>query len=218
MRLINLYTHMHIFIYTYYHILIYCINIRKYVYIYPVPSFVCFFFARFFPNVYRKSTRFRTHQKKVHDFFLDHAWAKNTWPSQQMSAVHWACQSMFSTEPRLLAPKAAVLAETMCCRSQGNSQGLATMRNTTYLTHNCKCRTTWLHMIMFQGQVLAQDMQYTCAIACIEAARRMESSSCHVEKPDLKMSIHFSECSKPHACKWWLRADRWWKAWAHARP
>ena len=184
----------------------------------PVPSFVCFFLFVFFSNVYRKSTRFRTHQKKVYEFFLDHAWAKNIWPSQQMSAVHWACQSMFSTEPTLLAPKAAVMAETMCCLSQGKSQGMATMRNTTYLTHNCKCRTTWLHMIMFQGQVLAQDMQYTGAIACIEAARPMESSSCHVEKPDLKMPIHFSECSKPHACKWWLRADRWWKAWAHARP
>ena len=109
-----------------------------------------------------------------------------------MSAVHWACQSMFSREPTLVAPKAAVMAETMCCRSQGNSQGMATMRNTTYLTHNCKCRTTWLHMIMFQGQVLAQDMQYTCAIACVEAARPMESSSFHVEKPDHKMSIHFS--------------------------
>ena len=49
-----------------------------------------FFLLVFFSNVFRKSTRFRTSKKNVYDFFFDHAWAKIIWPSQQITAIHWA--------------------------------------------------------------------------------------------------------------------------------
>ena len=54
-------------------------------------TFVCMlFFCSFFFPTFLGNLLDLGHQKKMFTIFFDHAWAKIIWPSQQITAIHWA--------------------------------------------------------------------------------------------------------------------------------
>lgn len=99
-------------------------------------TFVCMlFFCSFFFPTFWKNLLDLGHEKKMFTiFFLIMHEQKLFGQASRFQQYTADTLSMFSAEPTLLAPKAAVVTKTTCCCRQGNSQSVATPWNTTYLT------------------------------------------------------------------------------------
>ena len=187
------------------------LNLRLYAF------FLLVFFPTFLGNLLDLG-----HQKKMFTIFFWSCMSKNylAKPADNSNTL-----SIFSSEPTLLAPKAAVVTKTTCCCRQGNSQSVATTWNTTYLTHNCMCIIQLYHTwSCSKGNFLSvmhaskQHVLWNPHLAMLRSLTIYNISHKLSSQVFQSVRSHMHASDSLGSSHAWLlvRADHWWKAWVHA--